>query len=53
MSIDRRLKKLEQSNGKYEPVEFVVELVDVDGSVEVVTMQGTHEQWLETKEGKQ
>ncbi len=47
MSIDTRLKKLElQKNSTDTPFEFVND----DGSIEIVVMYGTHEQWLDSLE---
>jgi len=47
MSIETRLKKLEQVK---DPIGTPWELVDSDGSVEVVMVYGTHEQWLDSLE---
>lgn len=42
-----RLKKLEQ---RQDPTGTPFEIVNDDGSIEVVMMYGTHEQWLDTLE---
>lgn len=52
-NFDNRLVKIEQSLNYYTPVEWVVELVDTDGSIETVVFTGTHEQWLDSLEQEQ
>ncbi len=47
MSIDARLKKLEQGR---DSTGTPFELVNDDGSTEIVMMYGTHEQWLDSLE---
>jgi len=50
MSIDTRLKKLEQ---KQDSTGTPFEFVNDDGSIEIVVMYGTHEQWLDSLEQEQ